>query len=118
MLINAWKLVVLERYAQFEGRAGRAEYWWFVLADFLLIVRAQRAGAGRERVLVLYFVAALALLVPSLAVAIRRLHDTGRSGWLLLIGLVPLVGWIILIVFLAADSTPGSNEYGVTAPGP
>ncbi len=118
MLINAWKLVVLERYAQFEGRAGRAEYWWFVLADFILIfvlsVLTRVAGVFS----LLYFLAAVAVFVPSLAVAIRRLHDTSRSGWFLLVGLIPFVGWIILIVFLATDSTQGSNEYGVTAPGP
>jgi len=60
----------------------------------------------------------LALFIPSLAAAIRRLHDTSRSGWWLLIGFVPFVGWIILIVLLAAEPTPGSNEYGVTAAGP
>jgi uncharacterized membrane protein YhaH (DUF805 family) len=64
------------------------------------------------------FLVSLALLIPSIAVAIRRLHDTSRSGWWLLIGFIPLVGWIIVIVFLAMEPTSGSNEYGVTAPGP
>lgn len=118
MLINAWKLVVLERYAQFEGRAGRAEYWWFVLADFILMFVLSVLAQAASVFYIVYFLAALALFVPSLAVAIRRLHDTGRSGWFLLVGLIPLVGWIIVIVLLVGESTPGSNEYGVTAPGP
>jgi uncharacterized membrane protein YhaH (DUF805 family) len=118
MLINAWKLVVVERYAVFEGRAGRAEYWWFVLANFLLFLVLSILGQAISVFYVVYFVASLALIIPSLAAAIRRLHDTGRSGWWLLIGLVPLVGWIILLVFLASEGTPESNEFGVTAPGP
>jgi uncharacterized membrane protein YhaH (DUF805 family) len=118
MLINAFKLVVLERYAQFEGRAGRAEYWWFVLADFLLMIVLAILASIADIFYVLYFVAAVALIVPSLAAAIRRLHDTSKSGWWILISLVPFVGWIILIVLLAAQPTPGANEYGVTAPGP
>jgi uncharacterized membrane protein YhaH (DUF805 family) len=118
MLINAFKLVVLERYAQFEGRAGRAEYWWYFLAQFLLLlVLAILAGAA-DVFYVLYALVGLALFIPSLAVAIRRLHDTSRSGWWVLIGFVPFVGWIILIVLLAAQPTPGPNEYGVTAAGP
>jgi uncharacterized membrane protein YhaH (DUF805 family) len=118
MLINAFKLVVLERYAQFEGRAGRAEYWWFVLADFLLMIVLAILASIADIFYVLYFVAVVALIVPSLAAAIRRLHDTSKSGWWILISLVPFVGWIILIVLLAAQPTPAANEYGVTAPGP
>ncbi len=118
MLINAFKLVVFERYAQFEGRAGRAEYWWFVLADILLSIAVSILAGAADIFAILSLVISLALLVPSLAVAIRRLHDTSRSGWWILISLVPFVGWIILIVFLASEGTPGSNEYGVTAAGP
>jgi uncharacterized membrane protein YhaH (DUF805 family) len=118
MLINAFKLVVLERYAQFEGRAGRAEYWWYVLANFLVfLVLAVLMGVS-DIFTVLYFLAALALFIPSLAAAVRRLHDTSKSGWWLLTGFIPFVGWIILIVLLAAQPTPGANEYGVTATGP
>jgi uncharacterized membrane protein YhaH (DUF805 family) len=118
MLINAFKLVVFERYAQFEGRAGRAEYWWFVLANILISIVLNVLAQATDLFSLLSFVVTLALLVPGLAVAIRRLHDTSRSGWWLLISLVPLVGVIILIVFLASQPTPGANEYGVTAPGP
>ena|SRR5436190_1087614 len=118
MLINAFKLVVLERYAQFEGRAGRAEYWWFVLANILISIGFNVLGRATSLFVVLGFLVSLALLVPGLAVAIRRLHDTSRSGWWLLIALVPFVGWIVLIVFLASEPTPGANQYGVTAAGP
>ena len=118
MLINAFKLVVFERYAQFEGRAGRAEYWWFVLANILISIAFNILASATDLFLILSFLVSLALLVPGLAVAIRRLHDTSRSGWWVLIALIPFVGWIILIVFLASEPTPGANEYGVTAAGP
>ena len=118
MLINAFKLVVQERYAQFEGRSGRAEYWWFVLANFLISIVLNGLGRAMTLFAIVGFFVSLALIIPGLAVAVRRLHDTDRSGWWLLIVLVPLVGWIILIVFLATDSTPGPNDYGVTLAGP
>jgi uncharacterized membrane protein YhaH (DUF805 family) len=111
-LIEAWKTVVLERYAVFGGRARRGEYWWFVLAN-LIVFAVLAVLMGVSSVFgVLYLVYAVAMFVPSLAVAIRRLHDTSRSGWWLLISFVPLVGGIILIVLLALDSTPGPNQYG------
>jgi uncharacterized membrane protein YhaH (DUF805 family) len=111
-MIENWKLVVLERYAKFDGRAGRAEFWWFALANLViytaLVILTQISGIF----LVLYIVFALAMLVPSLAVAIRRLHDTDKSGWLILLGLIPLVGFIILLVFYIQEGTPGPNQYG------
>jgi uncharacterized membrane protein YhaH (DUF805 family) len=114
-LIESWKLVVLERYAKFDGRAGRAEFWWFVLANFLayivLAILMQISGIF----FLLYIVYALGVLIPSLAVAIRRLHDTDKSGWLLLLGLIPFVGFIILLVFYIQEGTSGPNQYG---PGP
>jgi uncharacterized membrane protein YhaH (DUF805 family) len=111
-LIDAWKKVVLERYAVFGGRARRAEYWWYILAQFI-IVAVLAVLMGLSSVFsVLYVVFVIATFIPSIAVAIRRLHDTSRSGWWFLISLVPIVGGIILIVLLALDSTPGPNEYG------
>jgi uncharacterized membrane protein YhaH (DUF805 family) len=111
-LIDAWKKVVLEKYAVFGGRARRAEYWWYILAQ-IIIFAALAVLMGVSSVFgVLYVVYAIATFIPSLAVAIRRLHDTSRSGWWLLISFVPFVGGIILIVLLALDSTPGPNEYG------
>jgi uncharacterized membrane protein YhaH (DUF805 family) len=113
-----WYLGVLKQYAVFGGRARRSEYWYFVLFSALISIvliiidsvtgtLSLRAGLG-----LLSGIYALAVFVPSLAVAIRRLHDTSRSGWWLLISLVPFVGTIILIVFLASDGKPETNEYG------
>lgn len=111
---------VLSQYVQFGGRARRSEYWWFVLFSILVgIVAAildvalgtdsssSAWSAGLVGTLV-----NLALLLPSLAVGVRRLHDTNRSGWWLLIALIPLVGAIVLIVFFVQDSTPGPNRFG------
>jgi uncharacterized membrane protein YhaH (DUF805 family) len=111
-LIESWKLVVLERYAKFDGRAGRAEFWWFVLANFLVMVVLNILGNVSSLFNIVYFVYAVGVLIPSIAVAIRRLHDTDKSGWWLLIGFVPIVGFIVLIVFYATAGTPGPNKYG------
>ena len=116
VLVNWWKVVVLGRYAQFTGRASRAEYWWFFLASLIVTVVLNALGRASSILVVVGFVYSLAVLVPSIAVAVRRLHDTGRSGWWVLIALVPLVGFIVLIVFLAMDGHSGPNQYGTTPP--
>jgi uncharacterized membrane protein YhaH (DUF805 family) len=107
-----WYLTVLRKYAQFSGRSRRSEYWYFVLFNILisigLAIVDNVVGLGG----VLGAVYALAVLVPGLAVSIRRLHDVSKSGWWLLIALIPLLGAIALLVFMATDSTPGENEYG------
>ena len=104
--------VCLSKYATFHGRARRSEYWWFALFNLIVSVIAaiidQALGGGQ----IFQVVVSLALFLPSLAVAIRRLHDTNRSGWWILIGLIPLVGFIILIVWFCTDSAPGDNNYG------
>ena len=113
-----WFLTALKKYATFSGRAQRAEYWYFVLFYILIFIGlsfidnitgsfSAEAGMG-----LLGGILTLALLIPSIAVGVRRLHDTGRSGWWLLIVLVPLVGAIILLVFTVQDSEPGENAYG------
>jgi uncharacterized membrane protein YhaH (DUF805 family) len=113
-----WYLEVLRKYAVFSGRARRREYWFFALfnfiislvlvaLDFLFGTIDPQAGAG-----LLSGLYALAVLIPSLAVSVRRLHDTGRSGWWLLIALVPLIGAIVLLVFFVTDSEAGANQYG------
>ena len=94
------------KYAEFVGRARRSEYWWFAL--FGLVVSLVLSPVSTP----LSLLASLALFVPNLAVSVRRLHDTGRSGWYLLIVLVPLAGVIILIVWLATEGEPGTNLYG------
>ena len=99
------------KYADGKGRAGRPEYWWFFLSYVIVYVVAAIIG-GAVKATWLVWIPLLAYLVPLIAAAVRRLHDTGRSGWWYLIGLVPFVGFIILIVFLASQGNPGPNEYG------
>lgn len=106
-----WYLNVLKNYAGFSGRARRKEYWMFVLFNF--IVAAVLAGIGVAiDTQIPYAIYLVAVLVPAIAVMVRRLHDTGRSGWWILISLVPLVGGIVLLVFLASDGKPEANAYG------
>lgn len=113
--IDIYKSVLTEKYADFTGRARRAEFWWFNLVNFgvfiLLGILRQIGGIGGLFALVggLY---ALAVIIPGIAIAVRRLHDTNKSGWMLLIGLIPLVGAIILLVFYFTDSDRGANNYG------
>lgn len=106
------------KYATFSGRARRSEYWYFVLFNLLIalglfIVGAViTAAAGGSRMgMFPYDAYALASFIPSLAVGVRRLHDIGKSGWFLLLGFVPIAN-IVLIIWLAQDGQPGTNEYG------
>lgn len=107
----------LTQYVGFSGRARRSEYWWFVLFSFLVSVVAAildailGTGGDFGRTGLIGGLASLALLLPSLAAAVRRLHDTSRSGWWILIGLIPIIGWIVLIVFYVQDSH-GDNQHG------
>ena len=101
----------LSKYVTFSGRARRSEFWWFTLFLIILYVVAAIIDAAIGNSLVVILVA-LAFLLPSLAVTMRRLHDTGRSGWWILIGLIPFIGGIILLVFECMDGQPGPNSYG------
>lgn len=103
---------VLKKYAVFSGRARRKEYWMFVLWNFIIGFIIGLLSTFIEALLLLYWLYLLAILIPSVAVAVRRLHDTNHSGWWWFIGFIPIVGTIILIVFLAQDSQPGENQYG------
>ena len=113
-----WYLEVLRKYAVFGGRARRQEYWMFVLINLIVTfalgfisgIIGGNVGSSGYSVLVLLY--SLIVLLPSVAVGVRRLHDTGRSGWWLLIALIPLLGAIILIVFMVQDSEPRENQYG------
>jgi uncharacterized membrane protein YhaH (DUF805 family) len=102
---------VLSKYATFSGRARRSEYWWFYLA-FLLVYLGAAIVDAVLGVTVLALVVGMAALVPSLAVSVRRLHDSGKSGWWVLMALVPLAGPIVLLVFTCQDSQPGANQWG------
>lgn len=102
----------LTQYVTFSGRARRSEYWFFALFNFLVLMVASFIDRAIGLNSALYGVVALALLLPGLAIGARRLHDTNRSGWFLLLGLIPFVGAIVLIVFFVQDSQAGSNQYG------
>ncbi len=112
--------VVYNKYTDFSGRARRSEYWYFTLFNSLIVlalyipvialIAAQSSYYFVPLIIITLF--SLAVVLPSIAVAVRRLHDTGRSGWFYLVGLIPLVGGVILLVFLIADSQPGTNSWG------
>ncbi|MFE7707297.1 DUF805 domain-containing protein [Streptomyces sp. NPDC057486] len=106
-----WYIDVLKKYAVFSGRARRTEYWVFNLFNLAISIVLFAVGRAIDftPLQVLY---ALAMLLPSLAVGVRRLHDDGRSGLWLLIGLIPLVGDIVLLYFFSSNSQPGDNKYG------
>ena len=107
-----WMLMPYKRYVDFAGRSRRKEYWMFVLFNILIsfvlyFIEGLAGGPG-----VVGGLYSLAVLIPSIAVGVRRLHDTNRTGWWLLIGLIPLIGTVILIIFLVQDGEQGANQYG------
>ena len=117
---------VFSKYATFTGRASRSEYWYFTLFNIIAIVALViistvigAAAGGSDGALggllvgyILYVVYGLGVLLPSLAVTVRRLHDTNNSGWLILIGLIPCIGSVVLLVFMILQGTNGENKYG------
>ena len=113
-IIEYVKVCVLEKYADFSGRARRAEYWSFALCtgvvSFILALLYNATGWGFFSILSTLF--SLAILVPGLAVCWRRLHDIGKKGSWYFIALIPIVGWILMIVWFCQDSQPGDNEFG------
>ena len=119
MITMNWYLEVLKKYAVFSGRTRRKEYWYFILFNTLISIALTiidgvtgtlnvEAGVG-----LLSGIYAFVVLIPSIAVAVRRLHDTNRSGWWLFIMLIPIIGAIVLIVFFVSDSKPEENQYGL-----
>ncbi len=115
-----WYLEVLKKYAVFSGRARRQEYWYFALFNMIIsiIIAVIDAVAGTYNpetgMGMLGIIYAIALLIPTLAVTFRRLHDTGHSAWWLLIGIIPLIGAIVILVFMIQDSHEEENEYGIS----
>jgi len=109
---------VMKKYAVFTGRARRKEFWMFTLIYTLIFIVLSvvdgiiGTGAMLFETGLLSGIFSLVSLCPSIAVTIRRLHDIDRSGWWILIGLVPIAGVIVLIIFAAKDGQPGSNQYG------
>jgi uncharacterized membrane protein YhaH (DUF805 family) len=121
-----WFLTALRKYAVFDGRSRRREYWYFVLVTALVTLaltlpydlqtggNPQLSPPGPIALFLsfVYGLFVLAMFVPSLALSVRRLHDTGRSGWWVLVGLVPFFGGLVLLYFSALDSEPGDNRFG------
>lgn len=114
----SWYIEAFKKYAVFSGRSRRKEYWYFVLfnvivavvlalIDVLLGTFSSSSGIG-----LLSGIYSLATIIPSLALTVRRLHDIDRTGWWVLISLVPLIGTIVLLVFAVTNSTPGENRFG------
>lgn len=113
-----WYLQALKKYADFSGRARRKEYWFFVLfniivsillaiVDVMFGLHSASMGIG-----ILSGVYSLAVIIPSIAVSVRRLHDINRTGWWVLIAFVPFIGWLILLIFALIAGTQGDNQYG------
>lgn len=107
-----WYIKVLKQYAEFNGRARRQEYWMFVLFNIIFSMVAAAIDAAIGSWGAIGGLYGLAMLIPSLAVGVRRLHDTGKSGWMLLVAFIPVIGIIWLIILLATEGTPQSNQYG------
>lgn len=124
-MIDWYKQVVFENYANFNGRARRSEYWYFYLCNFiislvfglLILFVGSNSGNGAfgtafyalYGILCIY---GLLIIIPTIAVSVRRLHDIGKSGWYYLVGFIPVIGGIILLIWFATEGNPGKNEYG------
>ncbi len=111
----SWYLEALKKYADFNGRASRAEFWMFTLISviiylFLFLIDIRITPGSNLHVLSTLYT--LATFLPSLAVTVRRLHDIGRSGWWMLISVIPIIGWIVYLIWVARDSQPAANQYG------
>ena len=109
---NACYGVIFKHYADFEGRARRSEFWWFYLAYMIAIVTLSILGEVHPVFGIAYWGLVVLLFLPGLSVAVRRLHDSGKSGWWFLIVLIPLAGWIVFLVFMILPSDVGTNRYG------
>jgi uncharacterized membrane protein YhaH (DUF805 family) len=114
----SWYLEALKKYAVFSGRARRMEFWYFVLFNLVVYIVLSLIDAllGTYNIVsgvgLLSGIYSLAVLIPTLALWVRRLHDIDRTGWWILINLIPLIGTIVLLVFALTPGTPGSNRYG------
>lgn len=117
-MIEWYKKVVFENYANFSGRARRSEYWYYLLANMIVLIIAAAidnvAGINFAPIPYgpFYIGYALLTIIPGIALAVRRLHDLGKSGWFLLVALIPLIGSVWLLVLFCTSGQEGTNEYG------
>jgi len=113
-----WYLKCLKQYVDFNGRARRKEYWMFVLFNIIFIAVATILDNVLGLAFYplpcgpLYLIYMISVLAPSLAVVVRRLHDVGKSGWFILISIIPIIGWIWMLYLMISDGEEGANEYG------
>lgn len=108
---EAVKRALTDNYCNFSGRASLSEFWWFYLFTFIIGAIISLIFKNNT-LLIVNGIFELLLLLPSLGIAVRRMHDTNRSGWWVLINLIPVVGWIIFIIFAVKPSDPVPNQYG------
>lgn len=122
-----WALLPLKRYADFSGRSRRREYWFFALLIFLVTIvltfvtgaggilmdpTSVAAGAGLGASVIILLLFCLAIFIPALAVQVRRFHDQDKSGWFVLLNLIPYIGGLIVLVFMCIEGTRGPNRFG------
>jgi uncharacterized membrane protein YhaH (DUF805 family) len=111
-----WYLQALKKYADFSGRARRKEYWFFVLFNIIISIVLSvidvMLGLGSHGIGILSGLYSLGVIIPSIAVGVRRLHDINKSGWWVLIVFVPFIGALVLLVFALLKGTQGANDYG------
>jgi uncharacterized membrane protein YhaH (DUF805 family) len=123
-----WVLEVFSKYAVFNGRARRKEYWYWYLFNFIIsifisvvsFVISYSTGTETDTgmgwfglfIYLVFIIYSLGVIIPNLAVTVRRLHDTNRSGWWYFISLIPFIGGLLLLIYLIEDGTPGDNQYG------
>ena len=122
-----WMLMPLRRYAEFTGRSRRKEYWMFALFNVIVMIGLAAIGGmlgafspdssggmstGSGLLFGLFGIYGLAIIVPSIAVQVRRFHDQDKSGWFVLLGFIPYLGGLIVFVFMLLDGTKGDNQYG------
>ena len=115
---TAVRTALLERYADFQGRSSRSEYWWFVLFNILVQVFLNLLVSMAAAFAFLSLIVLLGLLIPGIAVGVRRLHDLGKSGWWLLLGFVPIIGAIVLIYWFVQPGEDQANAWGNNPLGP
>ncbi len=106
-----WYIKCIRQFVDFKGRARRKEFWMFALVNFAVTLVISIVGSiiGTTVLSTIY---SLVILLPSLGVSVRRLHDVGKSGWYMLASLIPVIGWIWLLILAAQDSQPGDNQWG------